>query len=125
MAELEFVAKVAERAGVPAETAQCLTEATLRTLAERISGGEAADLARHLPPDLQPHLTGAPEPAERFTPDEFVRRVAERAGTDEDHATKGIRAVFDTLREVAPGKELDEVTTQLPKEFGALVGSRR
>jgi len=33
--------------------------------------------------------------------------LAERAGTDEDHATKGIRAVFDTLREVAPGEEFD------------------
>ena len=51
--------------------------------------------------------------------------LAERAGTDEDHATKGIRAVFDTLREVAPGEEFDEVMTQLPREFGALVGSRR
>ena len=50
--------------------------------------------------------------------------MAERAGKDEDHATKGIRAVFDTLREVAPGEEFDEVMTQLPREFGALVGSR-
>jgi uncharacterized protein (DUF2267 family) len=121
----EFMTKVGGRADVSLQAADALTAATLQTLAERISGGEAADLARHLPPDLQPHLTGAPEPAERFTPDEFVRRVAERAGTDEDQATKGIRAVFDTLREVAPGKELDEVMTQLPKEFGALVGSRR
>lgn len=51
------------------------------------------------------------------------RRVAERAGTEPDRARIGVRAVFTTLREVATLGELDDITTQLPKEFRDLVGA--
>jgi hypothetical protein len=58
----EFITKVGGRADVSLEAADALTAATLQTLAERISGGEAADLAAQLPRELQGHLTGAEEP---------------------------------------------------------------
>ena len=120
----EFITKVAGRADVSFETAEALTAATLQTLAERISGGEAAQLAKYLPEELRPHLTGAEELAQRFESQAFVRRVAERAGTDPERAEAGIRAVFATLREEAPRTELKDVLTQLPKDYARLVGAK-
>ena len=49
----EFIGSVAERAGVSSEEAEPLARAVLRTLAERITGGEARDLAAQLPIPLQ------------------------------------------------------------------------
>jgi uncharacterized protein (DUF2267 family) len=46
----------AERAGVPAETAERIEHATLRTLADRISGSAAEDLAAPLPARLRDAL---------------------------------------------------------------------
>lgn len=121
MAELEFVAKVAGRAGVPVETARSLTEATLRTLAERISGGEAADLADHVAHELRPLLARArPEEPEAFGYDEFLRRVADRAGTAPDVAERGARAVLQTLHRVVGHTEFEQALAQLPREIGAL-----
>ena len=121
----EFITKVGGRADVSLETADALTVATLQTLAERISGGEAAQLAPYLPEEFRPHLTGAEESAERFDSLTFVRRVAERTGTDLERAEAGIRAVFTTLREETPRKELDDVLAQLPKDYSSLVGAKR
>jgi uncharacterized protein (DUF2267 family) len=120
----EFMTKVGQRADTSLEAAEALTAATLQTLAERISGGEAADLAAQLPTELKPHLTGSEEPAERFGKDEFIRRVAERAGTDPDRARAGVRAVFATIREAVTPGEVDDITAQLPQEFEELVGSK-
>jgi uncharacterized protein (DUF2267 family) len=117
-----FVDLVAQRANAARDRAQALTDATFRTLAERISGGEARDLAAQLPEELKPGLTGAEETAEPFTVDEFVRRVAERAGVDEDTAREGARAVMVTLREAVTTGEWDEVTSQLPGDYSELVG---
>ncbi|WP_374968094.1 DUF2267 domain-containing protein [Terrabacter sp. BE26] len=120
----QFITKVAGRADVSFGTAEALTAATLQALAERISGGEAAQLAKYIPEELKPHLTGAEEPAQRFGSEEFVRRVAERAGTGPERAEAGIRAVFATLREETPREELEDVLTQLPKEYARLVGAK-
>ena len=123
MREDQFVEKVAGRAAVGFEAAESLTAAVLRVLSQRISGGEAADLASQLPAGLKPHLLGAGEPAQAFDADDFVRRVADRTGTDPDRARAAVRAVFTTLRETATLGELDEVTSQLPKDFRDLVGA--
>ncbi|MEU7813023.1 DUF2267 domain-containing protein [Pseudonocardia sp. NPDC049154] len=47
-----FTKTTAERAGLPEETAERIEHATLRTLADRITGGEAQDLAAQLPGGL-------------------------------------------------------------------------
>jgi uncharacterized protein (DUF2267 family) len=120
----EFMTKVGGRADVSLDTADALTAATLQTVAERISGGEAADLARYLPPELQPHLLRADEAAESFDVTEFVRRVAERSGTDPDQARAGVRAVFATLAEEVPSGELHDLKAQLPKTFHELLGGK-
>jgi uncharacterized protein (DUF2267 family) len=119
----EFTELVAGRADVGFDKARALTEATLQTLAERISGGEARDLAAQLPEELKGALTSSPETAERFGVNEFVRRVAERAGVDEDTARKGIAAVMTTIRQAVTSGEFDDITSQLPQEFNTLVGA--
>lgn len=52
-----FLEAVGKRAGLPAAEAANLVRATLTTLAERISGGAARDLATQLP---EPGYCGGP-----------------------------------------------------------------
>ncbi|MER7889436.1 DUF2267 domain-containing protein [Micromonospora sp. NPDC094482] len=121
MAELKFFDKVAARAGVPDDTARALSEATLRTLAERISGGEAADLAGHVAHELRPLLArAAQEEPEVFAYDEFLRRVAERAGVGPQLAERGAGAVLQTLHRVVGHREFERALAQLPTEIQAL-----
>jgi uncharacterized protein (DUF2267 family) len=120
MAELRFIDKVAERAQVPEDRAVALTEATLRTLAERVSGGEAADLADRLPEPLRPLLIKIQEDPEPFSFDEFVARVAAQAGVPDDVAKRGVRAVLQAMHTTVGQREFDEFMAQLPKEFGQL-----
>jgi uncharacterized protein (DUF2267 family) len=118
----EFIRSVAEGAGISREEAERLTAATLQTLAERITGGEAEDLAAQLPRELKPYLTGVGEEAERFDIDTFVARVADRAGIDRDQALAHVGAVFATLREAVTTGELDDIAAQLPEGLRDLVG---
>lgn len=120
----EFIARVAESAGVSKEQAERLTRATLATLAERITGGEARDLASQLPLPLQNPLLGAREEAEPFSFEEFVRRTAQRAETDPGVAELAVEAVMLTLRDAVTPGEFDDVVSQLPQDFKHLGSSR-
>jgi uncharacterized protein (DUF2267 family) len=103
------------------EQAERAIEATLRTLAERITGGEAEDVARVLPEELRPFLFPTREEAEPFGLDEFYRRVADRAGVDRATAARHASAVFAALGvAVAPG-ELRDMAAQLPQEYEPLL----
>jgi uncharacterized protein (DUF2267 family) len=116
-----FVTTVGEVAGISRERAERAVEATLRTLSERITGGEVRQLRVLLPREMRPLLPVVPEEAERFGLDEFLRRVAEREGVDRPAAAEHARAVFVALgMAVAPG-ELKDVARQLPKEFDVLL----
>jgi uncharacterized protein (DUF2267 family) len=116
----EFISRVAESVGVSEDEAHQLTRAALKTLAERITGGEARDLAEQLPVQLQTPLLPAREEAEGFTFEEFVQRTADRAGVDWNTAEMAVDAVMATLRDaVAPG-EFDHVLSQLPEPFKRL-----
>jgi uncharacterized protein (DUF2267 family) len=117
-----FTATAADRARMPRETAERVEHATLRTLADRISGGEAQDLAAQLPGPLQPDLRPPREEAEAFGVEEFVRRVAERGDVAQDEARRGAVAVLTTVREAVTPGEFDDVLSQLPQEYRELVG---
>jgi uncharacterized protein (DUF2267 family) len=121
----EFIARVAENVGVSNDEAEKLTRAVLATLAERITGGEARDLAAQLPLPLQNPLLPAREEAEAFSFEEFVRRTAERAGTDPGVAEMAVDAVMATLRDAVTPGEFDDVLAQLPEDFKRLGTSRR
>jgi uncharacterized protein (DUF2267 family) len=116
----EFIALVSERTGLFEGEAVALTRATLATLAERISGGEARDLAAQLPGPLQDALLPTKEEAEAFSFDEFVRRVAERSGDDANPSESDVFAVMATLRDAVTPGEFDDVLSQLPSEFHRL-----
>jgi uncharacterized protein (DUF2267 family) len=120
----EFIARVAQDADVSEEDAATLTRATLATLAERITGGEAQDLAAQLPAPLKTALISAHENAEPFNVKEFVDRTAQRAGTDPDVAKVAIVAVLATLRDAVTPGELDDVLSQLPAAFHRLAAAR-
>ena len=92
-----FTRTAAERAGLPVDTVERVEHATLRTLADRISGGEAQDLASQLPSRLQDDLRPAREEAEAFGVDEFVRRVAQRGDVGPEEARTGAAAVHRLL----------------------------
>jgi uncharacterized protein (DUF2267 family) len=121
MDDEEFLAKVVERAGLPREQAEALTRATLEVLADRISGGEARDLARELPEPLKEWLRPLDELAKGYGPHSFVRRVRDRAGVTQEVAEAGVRAVIATLREAIRPKEFRDATAQLPKEYEPLL----
>ncbi|WP_319460968.1 DUF2267 domain-containing protein [Micromonospora sp. RTP1Z1] len=118
-----FVDQVAQRTRAPSERAVELTRATLETLAERLTGGELLDLAAQLPKPLQLVLKPSPgtEAADRFGAAEFVARVGQRAGIDENAARDAIRAVFTTLREAVSGGEFDDIVVQLPRDYRDMV----
>jgi uncharacterized protein (DUF2267 family) len=116
-----FTRTAAQRAGMPEETVERVERATLRTLADRISGGEAQDLAAQLPSPLKEPLQ-VPEDAEPFGVEEFVRRVAERGEVGPEEARTGAAAVLTTVREAVTPGEFDDVLSQLPQEYRELVG---
>ena len=101
--------------------AEVAITATLETLNERLTGGEAEDLAAQLPKEVQPALRPKTEEAEAFSLEEFYRRVAEREGVDIETARIDAEAVMRTLREAVTPGELDDVLAQLPAEFNMLL----
>jgi uncharacterized protein (DUF2267 family) len=117
-----FITTEAQTAGLPEDKAEEVARATLQTLADRITGGEADDLAAQLPTPLKDALIKQKEDAERFDVDEFIRRVSERAHVDPDTARTGAMATFSTVREAVTPGEFDDITAQLPQEYRDLVG---
>jgi uncharacterized protein (DUF2267 family) len=117
----EFIEAVSQRANIPPDEAVVLTRATLETLSERISGGEARDLAAQLPRALQAALLPTKDKAEQFRVEEFIRRVSERAVLDTPMAWEGSRAVMTTLRDAVTLGEFDDTMAQLPKDFRELL----
>jgi uncharacterized protein (DUF2267 family) len=118
----EFIDRVAELAGVSREHAEVLSHATLTVLADRISGGQALDLAAMLPEELGEHLRKPPSKTPKnYGFDEFVVRVHDRAHVPLDEIRPGIRAVLLTLREVSGEKEFRDTLAQLPGQFRALL----
>jgi uncharacterized protein (DUF2267 family) len=62
--------------------------------------------------------------AEAFSFEEFVRRTAERAGTDPGVAEIAVDAVMATLRDAVTPGEFYDVLAQLPEDFKRLGTSR-
>jgi len=118
----EFIAKVQRRADLDSqEEAMLVIGATLATLAERLAGGEAKDLASQLPPEigvflLQPYA-GIGDP---FGLEEFFRLVSERAGIDLQDASLQARVVIGVLCEAVSMGEIENVRSQLPHDIRQL-----
>ncbi|HEV7751009.1 MAG TPA: DUF2267 domain-containing protein [Baekduia sp.] len=123
----EFLRRVADRAATDVATARRVTDAVLETLGERIAHGEVADLAAELAPEFrEPLEQGDVEShgrAQRMPLDEFLRRVAEREGISRELAPDHARAVFRTLREALPEREVSDLLAQLPSDYEPMLAA--
>ena len=121
----EFMKEVRERSGLDREQAERAVRATLNTLAQRLAGGEAKDLASQLPEELKTTVmvtTGAGK-GEPMSLQEFVATVADREGCPPDAARDHVKAVMATLRDAVTDKEFEEVMGQLDREYRVLVAA--
>jgi uncharacterized protein (DUF2267 family) len=112
-----FITTVEQRAALSGIDAERAARATLQTLAERISGGHARELAQDLPLHLRRWLLAGGEDAEEFGVGEFVGRVAEREGVDTETADQHARAVLIALARLVRGEEITRLAAQLPSEY--------
>lgn len=93
-------------------------EATLRTLGERLSKGEAEAVAKYLPEEPGGWLVpDAPGEAGDFSFDEFVDRVASRADVSTDQAVQEAEAVTDVVAAMVGEEELEQMESQLPESY--------
>jgi uncharacterized protein (DUF2267 family) len=121
----EFIASASSRTGRPPEVTESLTHATLGVLAERLSAGEASDLAAQLPEELQPDLIPPTQEAQPLESHDFVRKVAERAHVDETEARTAVAAVLTTTREAVTPGEWEDVASQMGRELDVLMAGAR
>jgi len=120
----EFLARVQGHAQLQdRQRALRATRATLETLADRLEGGEAYELAAQLPEGIGAFLTREPiiHSAQRFDLAEFFRRVSMREGAPTDDAVHHARAVLRVVDEVLSGERIGDVRSQLPPDFHALL----
>ena len=118
----EFIGQVQHRARLSSRgDAERATRATLETLGERLAGGEPKDLASQLPPELGRHvLEGLAGLGERFSLDEFFRRVSLREGVDLPKAVFHAQMVISVLQEAISQGEIDDIRSQLPADYDRL-----
>jgi uncharacterized protein (DUF2267 family) len=113
----QLIASMSRRAHLSAEEAEASMGAVLGTLAERLSRGERHHFGQQLPIELSVWLFDNGENAEPFDVDEFVRRIAEREGTDVRAAEEHARAVFSTLRDAVGRDRIEHLLRDLPETF--------
>jgi uncharacterized protein (DUF2267 family) len=119
-----FITTVQQKAGIGWEKAERAARSTLSVLAERLSVGEARDIAEQLPGDLGRYFVSV-KGAEAFHADEFLRRIAEREDVDLATAERHAQAVFAALGRAVSPAELSDMAAELPKDFGPLLAVAR
>lgn len=128
MQNQEFISQIQQQTGAASgEEAIEITRAVLETLADHLAGNAPAKLAAQLPEEIGALITeykNDPEAeGEGFGVEEFVRRAAERAGTDEATAKQQSVAVLGVLREAVSEGEFDKMRGTLPAEYDELFGT--
>jgi uncharacterized protein (DUF2267 family) len=120
----EFIGQVQHRARLATRIqAEEATRATLATLAERLAGGAAGNLAAQLAPETAHYMQDV-EFSESFGLDEFFERVRRREGDVElPEAVYHARAVISVLRDAVSPGSIDHVRDQLPDAFDPLFDS--
>jgi uncharacterized protein (DUF2267 family) len=112
-----FITTIEQRAAISWNDAERAARATLQTLAERISGGQARQLAEDLPQHLRRWLLADGVDAEDFGLAEFVRRVGEREGVGPETAEHHARAALIAVARLVRGEEITRLAAQLPSEY--------
>lgn len=113
----EFLNAVVDR-GVAQDRDQAarITRATLETLGERITQGEATDLAAQLPEGMDGWITARAGEVTSYELDEFCRRLSDRAGGI-DQPERTAATVFNVLDESVTDGQIRHVADQLPNEY--------
>lgn len=119
----QFLGQIQNRGHLSSQAdAERAARATLETLAERLAGGEAENLAAQLPREIGEYLRrGDPSKSERLDLQGFYHRVSEREGTELPDAVHHAKAVVGVLKEAVSQGEFDDIRTQLPEEFKELL----
>ena len=116
-----FLATIEERAGiVDRDEAERTAVAVLQALADRLTGGEADDLLAQLPEPLKSTIRVTPK-AVPMEPEEFVDRIARELQLPPEEARDRVRAVFGALQEAVTPGELEDVLSQLDREYADLL----
>lgn len=124
--EQRFLTMVGQAAQLGAQDARAAAAATLDTLFERVSGGQARDLAERLSLDVARGEMLIPDRhPEPFGPAEFRHRVADREGSDERSAQRHTVAVLTALRITVGDDEFDDLAAQLPADFQPMFAEAR
>ncbi len=124
----EFLSEVQQRVGAASsDEATTATRAVLQTLADHLAGNAPAKLAAQLPEEIgafiTEHKNDPDAEGESFGVEEFVRRAAERGGTEDSNTGKNHAvAVLAVLREAISEGEFDKMRGTLPAEYDALFG---
>lgn len=106
----------------PGVDAEAMVHAVLETLGERLTRGEAEDLANYLEGEAVQWLADVESrDAEDFSAAEFVDRVARRTEVSEATARASIQVVGDALVDVVPPEEIERALEQLPAGFDSLL----
>ena len=121
----EFIGHVRKRARIVSlDEAERTAKVTLEILGERLTREEKEDLAEQLPGKLKGYLFGQ-KSGPRLMLDEFLEEVSFRGGIDRPEAVKRTRAVLTTLRQAVSPGEIEDVISQLPKDYHALFGEEQ
>jgi uncharacterized protein (DUF2267 family) len=129
MNERTFISEVAARLGCDDRRAEGLTFAVFQALHDRLTPGEAADVAAQLPTPLKRLWGDHDRPdrrVERTHRTDFLGLVRHWAGLpDELEAERGVKAVFAELQKLLGSPtglegEAWDVFSQLPKDLKAL-----
>ncbi|GAB2896552.1 DUF2267 domain-containing protein [Streptomyces deserti] len=123
-----FIGQVQARARLDSRgTAEAATRATLETLTERIPASLADHLAAQLPREISEHLRRVatapdqPDTGIRMGYDDFLDRVAPRAGTDKAKATHEARTVMGVVGEAPQGGLTQKVRQALDDELARVL----
>jgi uncharacterized protein (DUF2267 family) len=116
----EFIRVIEVHAEIGWEEAERAARAVLETLSERISGGQARDLAERLPPEAAAYVVNLGD-AVGFDRDEFIRRVAEREDVDPRTAERHVRAVFTAIWRAVGRREMADVASELSRDYAPLL----
>lgn len=124
----DFIQRVQQRArlATPEEAAR-LTEIVLATLGERLYRTERDSLVAQLPTELNPMVYAQQsredtrQDVQRFSVEEFYKRVSARVEVGYPEAKVHTKAVMATLQEAVSAGELRKALDALPDEYEELL----
>lgn len=116
-----FVEAVADHGDLSKTHARSASEATLSVLGERLSKGEAEDVAEYLPDRAADWLVpDEPARALDYDYDELLAHVADEENISTERAERHVDAVTDVLAETVGESEFENMASQLPETYEPL-----